>query len=486
MRLFIWLVLAAASLGAQPTIRVTTRLVDVNVIATDGKAPVTGLKQADFTVLDNGAPREIAFFSMQSARAAVAPATRPNVFTNRAEARQDAPQRLTVFVLDALNTDFAAQARVRQQLLKYLGEVGARDRVAVWVMTDRLRRIQDFTNDRKALIAAVEKVTPSTWLAPGVKNGAAAGEVSEAAAVDAVAEKKTDEMQQYWRMQVTNELMKDLGTALAQIPGRKNVIWLSRAFPLTMTIGAGEPDRTYVADRLNGTGRALAKGNVAVYPVDASGLSAAPGGTSIAGLNASELERHRALDLLAADTGGRAFFDTNDLAAAVRGAVADTEVTYTIGFYPGEEDGLYHRLQIAVKQPGVTLRYRPGYLAPDPNASEERDELRNALWSPVEAAGIALEVRTDPRDPKRPNWLRMTIAVAAQGLGIFDLIVAQHAADGRDLTTVRETVGPEAKKTSPLILTRQVEVRAGASKVRVVVFDRDSGRTGSVEFPAPQ
>jgi VWFA-related protein len=483
MRSIACLLLAAASVAAQPTIRVTTRLVDVNVIATDGKAPVTGLGQSDFTVLDNGVAREIAFFSVQSVRAATAPAARPNVFTNRADARQDAPERLSVFVLDALNTDFAAQARVRQQLLKYLDEVGPRDRVAIWVMTDRLRRIQDFTNDRKALTAAVTKVTPSIWLVPTAKNGAGQRDTGAASAIDTIAEQKSEEMQQYWRMQVTNELMKDLGSSLAQIPGRKNVIWLSRAFPLTMTIGSGKPDHSYVADRLNGTGRALAKANVAVYPVDASGLAAAPGGTSIAALSASEQDRHHALDLLAADTGGRAFYDTNDLAGAVRSAVADTEVTYTIGFYPGEEDGNYHRLQISVKRPGVTLRYRPGYLAPDATAPEERDEIRNALWSPVEAAGIAVEVRIEKRDPKRPGWLPMTVAIASQNLGTCDLIVTQHAADGHELITVREAVAPDQKKPGPMILPRQVELRKGATTLRVVVFDHDSGRIGSVEFP---
>jgi VWFA-related protein len=499
LRALFWLVAAAAA-AQTPTVRVTTRLVDVSVIARDAKGPVADLAADDFAVFDNGVERKIAFFSIQKVEPPpkrLAPPS-PHVFTNRADLRTDAASRLTVILIDGLNTEFESQAAARQQLLKFIHEIQPRDRMAIYAMGDRLRKIQDFTNDIDQLAAAVEHYTPNLRLSPdspaplGVRS--AGGEY--AAAADATIKATMD----YYRALSTHDLVKDLADEMARIPGRKSLIWLSSGFPLEYRVpGPGREEPVRFDPVTNRLGRALAKGDLAVYPVDTRGLSLSGG--------ASEQERHYGMDLIARLTGGRAFYDRNDTAGEIREAIDDARVTYTLGFYPDSagQDGNYHRLQIEVRRKGIDLQYRGGYLAADAQipASERdgRTEIRDALWSPIDATGIAVTVRLEKPDPKHSEGLRMTIAIPGRDLslepqgggwlGTLDLVVAQRAADGRDLMTVGEAVqvNPNRQRYETLLrdgllLRREIRLAPGASRLRVVVYDRGSGRLGSLDFPA--
>ena len=110
---------------------------------------------------------------------------------------------------------------------------------------------------------------------------------------------------------------------------------------------------------------------------------------------------------------------------------------------------------------------------------------------------MALTVRVQPADPKKPRSLRLTIAIPAKDLNLenadtqMDVIVAQHGADGRDLATFGDVVRVVTARSQTLLrdgllVRREVPLQAGASSVRVVVFDRGSGRLGAVGFAAPK
>ena len=499
MRILFWF-MAAAAAAQTPTVRVTTRLVDVSVIARDANGPVADLAADDFAVFDNGAERKIAFFSVHKVEPPpkrLAPPN-PNIFTNRSDIRTDAASRLTVILIDGLNTEFESQAQARQQLLKFVREIRPRDRMAIYAMGDRLRKIQDFTNDIDQLTAAVEHYTPNLRLAPDSESPAAT--LGTAGAYTAAADATVKSMMAYYRALATHDLMKELADEMARIPGRKSLIWLSSGFPLEYRVpGPGREEPIRFDPVTNRLGRALAKGDLAVYPVDARGLSVSGG--------AGEQERHYGMDLIAELTGGRAFYDRNDTAGAIREAMGDAQVSYTLGFYPDSagQDGNYHRLQIEVRRKGVDLQYRKGYLAADaqiPQADRDgRAEIRDALWSPVDSTGITVTVRLEKPDPKQPEGLRLTIAIPArelslepQGggwLGTLDLVLAQRAADGRDLLTVGEAVqvNPNRQRYETLLregllMRREIRLALGAARVRVVVYDRGSGRLGSLDLPA--
>src|SRR5205085_8682010 len=116
--------------------------------------------------------------------------------------------------------------------------------------------------------------------------------------------------------------------------------------------------------------------DVAIYPIEARGLqtpmpgmAGSPGrqgwfeGTSSASL--SDQAAEQSMKEVAHRTGGRAFTLTNDLFGAIRTAVDDSRLTYTLGFYPAStiQDGKFHPITIKLaERSGVTLRYRQGYL----------------------------------------------------------------------------------------------------------------------------
>src|SRR5258708_2538405 len=149
----------------QPVLRVTTRLVQVNVVVHDKHGePVAGLTKDDFTLYEKGKERKIAFFSMvegqkpqKLGRDTQLP---PNLFSNRIK-RAEAPTSATVILLDALNTKFEDQAYAKAQLIKFLQKVQPQDRVAIYLMTRRLIILQDFTSDPHHLLKALARYRAS-------------------------------------------------------------------------------------------------------------------------------------------------------------------------------------------------------------------------------------------------------------------------------------------------------------------------------------
>jgi VWFA-related protein len=485
----LFLCLMAAS--AQTVIRVGTRLVEVTVVAREGQAPAIGLTKSDFTLFDNGEPQQIAFFSVNSVRPPLRPVSTagPNVFTNRAEQRTDAPGRVTVIVLDGLNSPFGTQAFARDQSLKFVREVQPRDRVAIYALGPRLRLLQGFTNDTKALTEALQKFSGSVALAPQWKPTTHKGD-SAASQIADDAELAIGRVETRYGSWLTADEMTALAAELARIPGRKNLLWLSTAFPLGLT---GQSTAQYLPqhDRTSGTAWNLAKADVATYPMR---INTAGVGPSKANLPS--------LDELAAITGGRAFYSGNDVAAAMREAAQDTEVTYSLGFYPTATDGKYHSLSVQVARRGVEVRCRQGYTAADPLLPEDGGvpgaaEIANAVWSPLDATGISIQARVVKIER---GALQLAISAPASDLalspvderrfGTVDLVVAQRTSDGTIAMAFNEAVQvakgrSRAEDYLPegLFLRRVIQLTPGATRVRVVMYDRNTGRVGSLEFP---
>jgi len=113
---------------------------------------------------------------------------------------------------------------------------------------------------------------------------------------------------------------------------------------------------------------------------------------------------------LASRTGGRVYINTNDLKNAIRDAVEDSQVTYTLGFYPVNEkyDGKFHEIKLEVpERSGLNLRYRKGYfdIAEQPqDANERKAALRDAVWSPIDATALGLTVDVKPSSTNQYAW----------------------------------------------------------------------------------
>ena len=519
--LFLTPVLAAWTLHAQmpePIIRTTTRLVQINVIATKHGTPVPGLKKEDFQVFDNGKRQEIRQFSEET-RAILPSSAAPlpqGTFTNQLEQRSGTPAAVTAILLDGVNTRFSDQTYARKQVVQFLRQIQPEDRIAIYTLDTRgLRVLHDYTTDSSDLVERLAKYQGD--IAADVTG---TSELSDALGGWQGSGANSMERQYYLndRIQQTLHAIKYIADNLAPLPGRKSLIWISSAFPLmigfpgfggggggggassmarTSSRGIPSPPRqtqTWTAEA-DQTIRALNNANLAIYPVDARGLVA-----SASARTASRTYRNQAtMEELASRTGGRAFINSNDIAGAIRTAIEDSAVTYTLGFYPQNDkfDNSFHNLKVKLTDfPHVDLRYRKGYLdqsTPPQDEGLRRAALRDAVLSPMDGNGIGLRatvhaasggfdvtLRVDPKsfvlDPQGDRWA-----------GKLDLLFVEKDAHGVQTFGVDDTLSMELKQQNydrvqqeGLMYHRVLPRTGAASEIRVVVRDASTGAVGSI------
>src|SRR5476651_1435087 len=276
------------------TLKVSTRLVVVDVVAADGKGhPITDLKAEDFTLTEEGSNQQIKVFNFQQPASSdqaqqSPPKLPPNLVTNVPTYKPN--RTMSVLLLDGLNTDNNSQKYARQEMLKYLSKLPAGQPVAVFLLGNRLRMIQDFTTDPQMLREAGAKLkdqsSPTLQTDPAVSAAASASLLQMGLpgmlAQMQLFERENQAAQTDLRVSMTmNALM-----ALAGSPGRKNLIWVSSAFPAHLfadTQGAlsGNSRRQEAAlsqqnsysDAIERLASALSNARVAVYPVDTRGVT---------------------------------------------------------------------------------------------------------------------------------------------------------------------------------------------------------------------
>src|SRR5437764_10984199 len=377
-------------LGAQeppaPTIRVTTRMVLIDVVVTDKQGkPISGLRAEDFTLEEKGKAQKIASFTIASEPAAAPEALPPGIYTNRAQYRSPGGP-VTVVLLDALNTAFKDQAYARQQMLKFVQQqYRPGERMAVFTLTGQLRVLQDFTSDPQILYTALQryKPVPQEFAQAATPAGAHEGPATAAGAVaslDAAAtpyhggrdsglrsgamDMAISNAQQAvanfagadvaygqdQRVQITLTALNSIGRILGGLPGRKSIIWVTGGFPFqlvpedrTLTdaeLAESLPSldtrrvdehasgnyaatfRTSHLEDIRDTSARLSSAQVAIYPVDARGLAIATDSDSI------ETMRD-----VARETGGRAYVNQNEIKNGIAQAFTDQSAVYTLGYY---------------------------------------------------------------------------------------------------------------------------------------------------------
>jgi hypothetical protein len=316
--------------------------------------------------------------------------------------------------------------------------------------------------------------------------------------------------------------LKFIAAHLAEVPGRKNLVWLSGAFPLRLGVGMSKFSEDF-GDEFDAAVRALSDANVAVYPVDARGLTIpgladasqqGPPAETMPGKgrnprpstkSASQYQSTTQMTMqeLAQRTGGHAFYNTNDLSHAIHQAVEDSELTYTIGFYPDDEKNNreFHKLKVEVDKPHINLHYRSGYfdLAEVPKDDRARSiQLHDALWSPIDATEIGISVQLSAPASSSRN---AAVSIDSRGIqleaksdrhaGRVDVLTVQFNKDGSVLgTPTMQTVelnmldGTYRKFLSDgLSVKDTVDLLPGANSLRVIVRDYGSGMIGSVTVP---
>jgi VWFA-related protein len=500
--------LLAAGLGGRaqaPDVRVTTRLVQVNVVVAGGSGKSSRLSKEDFRLFDNGKPRPIELFVASPGGDPTPAATPlpPRVYSNRYE-RPAAT--VSIVLLDVLNTPTARHAAAKAKLIESLNGLAGRRQVALYVLDSALRVLHDFTDDPAQLGAALARYrslhTAAVDLNPGRSglgpNDAIAG--TPLGQMAAQADQSLAAFNQLSRATITLAALEAIARHVRHIPGRKSLVWISSYFPLAGRRGFDE--------EVNRVARVMNQADIAIYPVSDGGLAtlpalsaeSGPGGGRGRPVSVSPVMGDSSMRALAEESGGQAYYNTNDLPAAVERALADAQTSYTLGFYPPENalDGKFHEIRVQVRQRGFTLRHRRGYLA----AAEARDagaEMESMLASPFQSASVKCSVRVDPAE----GGLRLLIGIDLATLdleakdgrraGVLDLVLVEQSDAGVPVNTSREAVRLDLTPAQydqylkdGLVLVKNLKPAAATYQVRLLLQDRTSGRVGSVFVPGIQ
>jgi VWFA-related protein len=386
-------------------------LVLTNVVVRDTKTgePVLGLKQSDFTILENGKPEKIASFDFESVDMAkplneatisgLAAATRSTAGANGARPEDLRNHRLIVFFFDLTSMQPEDLDRSVTAAKDFLDKkLQPADLVALVSLDTGLKVDQDFTSDKQLLTGKIGMYNGTEGSAFAQGATANSNQVEDASGY-------TPDESEYNDVNTDRELyaLRAIAKSLEGINQKKSLLYFS---------GGLSRDGIENQASLRAAVNAAVRANLSIYSLDTRGLQAiAPVGDAstaslrgTGGFNGGAIQNNfnanfasqETLTTLSADTGGKAFLDSNDFAPAFAQIQKDSSAYYVIGFHPSNpaRDGKYRKLQVKVNRPGVKLEYRQGYYAPADfkhSGKEDRErELQEQLASDLPATDVAM------------------------------------------------------------------------------------------------
>jgi VWFA-related protein len=492
--------------GAEaPTFRTSTQLVQVDVIVKGKDTAVKGLSQDAFELYDNGQRQQIAVFSIREQGSVRTPAAKLalGVRSNFPVSLGPEPVSATVILLDSQNTAVEAQMNARIQALKYIDKAGRQEWIALYQLDVGLKVLQELTNDPAVLRAALDRfkavqslnvLAPEQGGPPPLPPGAPPPPPPPLTPIQ--------EISYLRRLDTTMMAFDVLARNWQGLPGRKKLVWISSALPLTyISETGGFQDKSSQFDKAS---KALNAANIVVYPVDPVGLCTGALGECLGLMDESLTTAIR----MAAKTGGKPFYNSNDIAAGIEEAITDTDVSYTLGFYPSPSNRATteHSVEVKVKGSGLNVRYRSTYEAEAPlirYTKQQREGTLNAwVQEPIDPTGIPI-VATIVAAPNKPGHYNVSVKVDVSALkleekdgrfqGSVDLAVVpdvEKKPKGLRQTIAINLSAPRYVETlqTGLVLTTQVKGvddkgKALAKKLHVVVMDGATLKAGAVRVP---
>jgi VWFA-related protein len=523
-------------------------LVLVPVVVTKVGKHVADLPKEAFGIEENGKVRNISVFEqVKTESITVDKRSRPEGYSNFLPGNEQV-WRVTAVVLDMINTPWMRQREAKQQLTEYLLHNASRQEpMAIFGLNSSgLHQLHPFSTDTKVLIAALEKLKLSL-------SSEEATQPPEAMTDDPAEEQQASDEEQlmsdfmqdlsdsvaanYQRNAIRQTLvgMKQIAHAVEGVPGRKTLLWASAGFPFTIDdpqsfARQGDDMQTEYQE----TWRALNSANIAVYPVDLSGMdfstrqlpSANTGLSSrqinnVRGVNGMKsavnlpydksMQQEMSLHAFADATGGRACITVEELERCFAEAVDDSRAYYLLGYYlAADSQPGWRKLKVKVSGDGLRIRYRSGfYVSPSvqESATLRRQQLADALSSPVQYSGLRLAARLQQQPPSEPlsttaqpkRTAEFMLEVVGSSLTIdrangnaIDLEVVTLALDSRHKSisnsaqAIATTLKPENLQRTlqtGIGIPEKVELPPGDYEVKFAVRDNLSGRLGTLSVP---
>jgi VWFA-related protein len=510
-----------------------TVLVQVPAVVTDKSGShLHNLSKNDFKILENGKEQRISAFEEVNTSNAPPTATRsaPGTFSNLILDQQQ-PRGVTLIALDTINTPFLDQAYGRKELIKYLAAHLESGQVLglVVVGSKGVKVLSGLNTDPASLIAALKKATGEVspmqaFGAEGQVLGASQDQPTQLTGGTGPGEDPAEKLRQfivnadalegaYQQSRAIEDTMKAflaIAWSLSGIPGRKSLIWATGGFPFPLDSPSSVPggSQSLLYERAM---EALKDAQISVYPVDVRGLVSSGdvtyGGDGSANnvpgrswLQSSTLDTLKAF---AEMTGGRAYYNSNDLANGFKRAADDSSSYYLLGYYMNTRNSRpgWRKLQVQVQRKDIEVRARTGYFVTnatvDPDLTHKAD-IAFALSSPFDSTGIAVTVKfqgTSPNGAKKK--VGFALHVPATGVideadkNRFDVdFIAQATLNGAPVGTAGQTTkgtipasGLPKIKADGIFYQNALELLPGSYDVRFVVRDNLSGRIGSVTAP---
>lgn len=515
------------------TLKLNVRTVLVDVVVTDKEnRAVPGLKKEDFQVFEDGKPQSISFFEPNFAADAVAVNAAPashlpqNTFSNIPTVPPS--NSVNLLLMDALNTPVGDQANVHKQMVKYLASIPPGIRIGVFLLSERLRIIQGFTQDSGLLRASIARfaANPSTSALLPTASSIAAMDApvnielqvsvqsgSPELAAMAAGLQQFEDQQSFFetneRTIMTLDSLQQIARYLAGVPGRKNLIWFVGAIPQCLAAMTSESELTAAGcpyeEKFDKTMDMLADARVSVYPVDATGLptdsiynadgppasadfgvagsTATPANTSIqpglspvqqintaqtAALLSDYQERalaHLQMDQLAKVTGGSAEYERNSLKDALAKAIDNGSRYYTLAYTPT------NRREVG-KERKIEIRSAPGGYKMSYRRSYFEDSPKDRKMELATAGGDPLRPLMDRG---MPNFTELRYRMSVAPATPQPAPDASRAGDNAELKppatryTVNFWLG-----TDGLTLTPGPDgVRRGTIEVALVAYNHD-------------
>jgi VWFA-related protein len=398
-----------------PAIRATTELVLVNVVARDKKGNlVRDLKREDFTVLEDGQKQRVSSFDFenidelalagQSAPTAtgsdaVAPgAAVPS--TKEQPALDARDRRLILLFFDFSAMDPEQIDRAVDAAKKYVNaRMQTADLIAIASLSTNMRLDLDFTSDKAKILAVLGACNSDSG--QGFDNGSTGSSEGAAETSGAFTADDTD----FNTFSADRKLLalQSLVQAVGKLSQKKSLIYFSNGISQS-----GVDNQS----ALRAATAAAVKSNVAIYPLDVRGLQALPPGgeaqnASLHGQSAytgasvlndlnSNAATQETLSTLAADTGGKAFFDSNDFSGVFSQVQKDTSVYYILGYTSSNhaKDGRFRHIKVVLNRPDIKLEYRAGYYAGRDfehlNHTDREQQIQDELASDLPATDVAV------------------------------------------------------------------------------------------------
>jgi VWFA-related protein len=428
--LFFQSAIAQQTKPAEQAIKLKSELVELRAVVTDKKGMlVDNLTKDDFEILENDKPQSVSFFSVERTRPSRASwDKKADIEAPRAAAGAQ-PARTIVLFVDTLHLAPSNLIRVKRVLRQFIDEqITDDDVVAIVVTTGTLGALQQFMRDRKMLRYAIDKITAfnrgsslfTPFLASQVTNEddqATQVAIQILAAEEGYIPLSQESAREYARARARQIIsqetyfrkaalitLKAVCDRLAEMPGQRMIAMLSDGFTVMEEGGGADNDAVRAV-----TGRASRSG-VVIYTLDAKGLevstefkASTPGG--LAGslsfstyMARSQTDQQQILRTLAAETGGEAFLNRNDLDLPLQKILDNNSVYYALAYYPADEGDRkkFRNVTVRVKNhPEYKVRAQKGYLPVEEKKTvtdlTPRQKLIETMHAPLPATAIVVE-----------------------------------------------------------------------------------------------